>query len=263
MQRISIGDVHLNVVEQGQGHPLLLVHGFPLDHSMWQQQLEVLAHRYRVIAPDLRGFGLSDVTPGTVTMEQYADDLAALLDALKITEPITFCGLSMGGYVAWQFVARHPQRLQRLIVADTRAIADSQEAAEGRRKSADKVLQEGPGIVADTMLPKLFHKVAGAEPTYVQQTKGVMLSTKPEGIAAALRGMAARPDVTGQLGQIGVPTLVICGQHDAISPAAEMQQIAAAIPGAKYVEIAGAGHMSPLEKPAEVSEAITKFIEAS
>src|SRR5688572_20983782 len=111
MAMIQVGDIRLNVIEKGRGTPLLLVHGYPLDHSMWRGQIDGFADEFRVIAPDLRGFGLSDVTPGTVTMEQMADDLAALLDALAIQGPVVFCGLSMGGYVAWQFALRHRARL--------------------------------------------------------------------------------------------------------------------------------------------------------
>ena len=263
MTRVSVGDVSLNVVDEGQGQPVLLVHGFPLDHSMWSNQIAALSQRYRVIAPDLRGFGGSDVTEGCVTMQQFADDLATLLDQLKVDRPVVFCGLSMGGYVAWQFVARHADRLKQLIVCDTRAIADSKETAEGREKSAQKVFAEGAKVVADAMLPKLFYRPENAmsnEPIYVQQTRDIMLKTNPKGIAAALRGMAQRPDVTSQLGRINVPTLVICGQHDAISPPAEMRKIAEGIPQAKYVEIEGAGHMAPLEKPAEVNAAILSFL---
>ena len=263
MTNVSVGDVSLNVVEKGEGEPLLLVHGFPLDHSMWSPQLDTLAQRFRVIAPDLRGFGGSDVTDGTVTMEQFADDMAKLLEQLNVTQGVTFCGLSMGGYVAWQFAVRYANRLKRLILCDTRAIADSKEAAEGREKSAQKVLAEGAKIVADAMLPKLFYQPDGSpdsEPIYIRQVRDVMLKTNPRGIAAALRGMAKRPDMTSRLSEIQVPTLVICGEHDAISPPAEMRKIAEGLPQAEYVEIAGAGHMAPLEKPAEVNAAILDFL---
>jgi 3-oxoadipate enol-lactonase len=262
MAMISIGGVSLNVEEKGQGEVLLLVHGFPLDHSMWWGQLEGPSKHYRVIAPDLRGFGKSDVTEGTVTMEQFAEDLARLLDGLNIAEPITLCGLSMGGYIAWQFALNHSNRLKRLIVCDTRAVADSKDTAAGREKSAEKVVAEGAVIVADIMQPKLFHQ-SSAGSAYVEQTRQVMLGTNPLGIAAALRGMAKRPDVTGQLEQIRVPTLVICGEHDAISPTAEMRKIAEAIPHARYVEIPAAGHMAPLEKPEEVNAAIVEFMNSA
>src|SRR5437879_9784417 len=125
-----------------------------------------------MIAPDLRGFGQSDVTHGTVMMEQFADDIAALLNALLITEPIVFCALSMGGYVAWQFALRHRQRLARLILCDTRAVADSPEAAAGRLKTAERVLAEGASVAAEALLPKLFAPTTYSErPQIVEATR--------------------------------------------------------------------------------------------
>src|SRR5262245_44856236 len=261
MSLIQAGNVRLSVVERGKGTPLVLVHGYPLDHSMWQHQINGLSDLCRVIAPDLRGFGASDVTPGTMTMEQLADDVAALLDTLKVIEPVVFCGLSMGGYAAWQFALRYRGRLARLILCDTRAVADSAEAAAGRLKTADKVLAEGSSVVADAMLPKLFApQTAPKNPALVAATKDVMVKTSPAGIAAALRGMAERPDVSGRLHEFDIPALVLCGQHDVISQPAEMQTIAAALPKGRYVEIAAAGHMAPLEEPAAVNRAITDFL---
>jgi pimeloyl-ACP methyl ester carboxylesterase len=258
---ISVADISMNFVERGRGAPLLLVHGFPLDHAMWKGQIDGLANICRVIAPDLRGFGRSSVTPGTVSMAQMADDLAGLLDALEIREPVGFCGLSMGGYVGWQFVLRHRQRLAKIILCDTRAVADSAEAAAGRRKTAERVIVEGAGVVAETMLPKLFApQTAKVQPQVVEETRQVMLGTNPQGIAAALLGMAERNDVTRQLPSMEVPALVVCGQHDAISPPAEMKQIAAALPQARYVEVADAGHMAPLERPDAVNGAIREFL---
>lgn len=259
--KISLGDLQLNVVEQGSGPPLLLVHGFPLDHSMWSGQIADLSKDFRVIAPDLRGFGQSEVTRGSVTMQQYADDLAKLLDALEVKEPVAFCGLSMGGYIAWQFFARHRQKLGKLIVADSRAVADNEKAAAGRKETADKVEKEGSKLVADSMLPKLFPaREIERSASFVKATEAVMLAAPPAGVAAALRGMAERPDFTSELAKIDVPTLILCGAEDAIAPPAEMEGIAKAIPGAGYVAIAGAGHMAPLEKPAEVSAAIRQFL---
>ena len=261
--RINCGGVHLNVVEQGQGTPLLLVHGYPLDHAMWRGQLEGLAGQCRVIAPDLRGFGASDVTAGTVTMEQMADDMAALLDALGVREPVVFCGLSMGGYVGWQFAARHAQRLAKLILCDTRALADTAEAAAGRHKTAEKVLAAGAGIAAEGIIPKLFAAATYEErPQIVEATRHVILRTNPEGIAAALRGMAAREDFTARLSSIEVPSLVLCGEHDAISPPAEMRQFSEQMSRAKFLVISGAGHMAPFEQPAAVNAAIQEFLRA-
>jgi pimeloyl-ACP methyl ester carboxylesterase len=261
MPLISVGDISLNVVDQGRGKPLVLVHGFPLDHTMWEHQINDLAGVCRVIAPDLRGFGASGVTSGTVTMERMADDLAAMLDGLGVRGPVDLCGLSMGGYVAWQFALRHRKRLARLILCDTRAVADSPEAAAGRLKTAERVLAEGSSVVAETMLGKLFAPATPQEqPGIVEATRQVMLRTQPEGIAAALRGMAERPDVSGRLAEFDVPTLVLCGEHDVISTSSEMRGIAERLPRAKFVEIKDAGHMAPLERPAEVNAALREFL---
>jgi pimeloyl-ACP methyl ester carboxylesterase len=166
----------------------------------------------------------------------------------------------MGGYVAWQFALRHRERLAKLIVCDTRAVADNAETAAGRNSLADRVLKEGPAFVADTMLPKLFAPATiAANAPCVEVTRQVILRTNPHGIAAASRGMAQRPDVTGRLGELNVPTLVLCGEHDAISTVAEMREIAQKLPQASFVEIKDAGHMAPLEQPAATNAAIRDF----
>jgi 3-oxoadipate enol-lactonase len=267
MSTISIGSTSLHVLDQGRGAPLLLVHGFPLDHTMWRGQVSELSQTHRVLAPDLRGFGQSSplaAEEAVVTMARFADDMAALLTALQVTEPVTFCGLSMGGYIAWQFAARHPSRLGRLILCDTKAAADTPEAAENRHKLANKVLAEGAQVAADAMLPKLFSQRAGESGApCVEETRQTILRTPPPTIAAALRGMAAREDFTSKLGNIQVPTLLVCGAEDAITPPAEMRTIVAAIPGAEYAEIPAAGHMSPLENPPAVNRAIRNFLDSS
>jgi pimeloyl-ACP methyl ester carboxylesterase len=261
MKNIKLRDAVLNVADVGSGPILLLVHGFPLDHSMWRHQLESLSDAYRVIAPDLRGFGTSSGAADTMTMELFADDLAELLDGLEIREPVAFCGLSMGGYVAWQFWKRHASRLARLILCDTRAGADTEEAAKGRQKMAQRVLNEGAVIVAEAMLPKLFAENSAREQAdTVEATRQVMLATASTAIAGALRGMAQRPDMTSELPNIAVPTLVICGEQDAIVSVFEMRSIANALPNATFVAVPGCGHMSPLEDPTAVNAAIRSFL---
>ena len=262
MNTRSVNGIELAYVDRGQGPPILLVHGFPLDHTMWNAQIEALASRHRVLAVDLRGFGRSGVTEGTVTMRQFADDLAALLDGLSITDRIVFCGLSMGGYVAWQFWRNYTRRVRALILCDTRAIADTPEVARGRHQMADRVTAEGPGPLVDTMMPKLFAGPTVEEhPEMVESLRRVMLSADPKGVAAAARGMAERPDVTEMLGQIDCPSLVVVGQFDAISTPDEMRAVAEAIPGAQLNVIAGSGHMSPMENPAEVNASILDFLD--
>ncbi|MBI3465993.1 MAG: alpha/beta fold hydrolase [Planctomycetes bacterium] len=263
MQTVHVEGSDLKVLDRGAGSPVLLVHGFPLDHTMWRPQIEFLSQTHRVIAPDLRGFGGSMATPGTVSMERFADDLSNVLTALGIEEPVTLCGLSMGGYIAWQFWRKHTARLRRLVLCDTRAQPDGAEAAENRHALADRVLAEGPSVTAEAMLPKLFASQTQTRmPEVIEAQRRVMLAATPDGIAAALRGMAERPDARPWLASIRVPTLVIVGSEDTISPPDEMRQIASAIPGAQFVEVPGAAHMAPLEQPEAVNSALRRFLGA-
>ncbi len=262
MKKIDVGGIQLNVAEAGSGPVLMLIHGFPLDHTMWRHQIAGLSDRYRVIAPDLRGFGQSDAASADVTtMEQLADDVAALLGALKIAEPVAVCGLSMGGYVAWQFWRRHAGRLGRLILCDTRAACDAPQAARDRLDLAQTVLAEGSALLAANMPDKLLSQATRKRrPDVAEQLRQMIRSAPPAGVAAALGGMAQRPDMTDALSEIDVPTLVLCGEHDPISEPEEMRGIAAAIPHAQYVEIPQASHLPPMEQPQAVNAAIGAFL---
>ena len=261
LKHVAVNDTQLAVYDAGRGHTLLFVHGFPLSHRMWLAQLETFAAGYRVIAPDLRGFGSSAVSEGCVTMEQFADDCAAVLDALGITEPVTFVGLSMGGYIGWQFARKHTARLARLVICDSRAAPDMPEAAALRLKMADHVLRAGTEGVAAAMLPKLFAPTTHERlPRVVEAVREMILASPPAGVAAAQHGMAQRPDARPLLPTIRTPTLIICGAHDLISPPDEMRAIAAAISAAQYVELPDAGHMSPMESPIEFDAALMRFL---
>lgn len=262
MKRVFARNLEFGVVDQGQASPLLFVHGFPLNHMMWNAQLPVFAERHRVIAPDLRGFGSSVDTEGTVSMEDFADDLAAILDDLQVREPVVYCGLSMGGYIGWQFVRKYRQRLRGLVLCDTRAAADTPEAAAGRRKMAEQVIAEGTQPVADGMVSKaLSPRTMTERPEVVAAVKGMILSSDPTGVAAAQRGMAARPDVTDQLGQIDLPTLLIVGADDALTPVDEMRRMSQAIPHARFAVIPDSGHLSPLENPRAFNAALAEFLD--
>lgn len=265
MQRVAISTAELAYVDRGRGTPVLLVHGFPLDHSMWDAQIDVLADHCRVIAPDLRGFGQSSLRFGkpdqVILMEEYAEDLTELLGEIKVTEPVVLVGLSMGGYIAWQFLRKYGNLVRALVQLDTRAAADTEEARAGRIKMADNVQEWGSGRVAEMMGPKLFlPETFESKPHLVAAVRHVVEKTPPAAIAAAARGMAQRPDMTDLLPAISVPTLVICGEGDAISPPKEMQAIAAAIPNARYVEIPDAGHMTTMENPQAVNAALNSFL---
>jgi pimeloyl-ACP methyl ester carboxylesterase len=272
MKTVSLGDVRLAVEDRGSsrsGQPaLLLVHGFPLDHTMWQSQIDFFGSRGRVVAPDLRGFGGSSNAPPpegsshcAIEMRTYADDLASLLDRLEITRPIVFCALSMGGYIAWQFCANYPERVASLVVCDTRSIADTPQAVAGRMELTKRVLAEGIEPVAAAMLPKLFgpETVAKQLPC-IADTVAAMHRASPAGVAAALGAMARRPDMTSSLADIRVATLVVVGEDDAISPVEEMRGIAERIAGAEFVVIPGAGHMSPREDAATFNAALAGFL---
>ena len=268
MRTVVLADIELAVEDRGSGPVLLFVHGFPLDHTMWCWQIDEFSQRYRVLAPDLRGFGQSTLGDGPVTMRRYADDLAAMLDRLSVKNKIVFCGLSMGGYIAWQFWQKYAERLAALILCDTRAVADTPQAKTGRAELAARVKAAGPQAAADAMLPKLFgpegravRAVLQTEP--VAETRAAIVRNSPTGIAAALAGMAERPDSSDMLAGINVPTLVIVGEHDTLSPPAEMRGIADRIPGAQFALIPAAGHMSPLENPPAFNAALEHFLRAA
>jgi 3-oxoadipate enol-lactonase len=261
MKRCTINGTTISFVDRGSGPVLLLAHGFPLDHSMWIGQIKPLSARYRVIAPDLRGFGKSKVTEGVVTMEQFADDLAALLDYLAISEPAVLCGLSMGGYVALAFWRKYAQRLRGLIFCDTRAANDSPETAAARLVLAQRVTSEGTRGVADTMVPRLFApSTLQRQPHFIEDTRQVIEQSDPRSIAATARGMAQRSDFTAEMHDITCPVLFIVGTSDVITPVDEMQQMARAVPNAQFSVVEHAGHMAPLEQPDIVNATIESFL---
>ncbi len=263
-QQQALGLLHLNVFEAGTGRVLLFIHGFPLDHTMWSQQLAYLSRTHRCLAPDLRGFGQSSGSTEGTSIRQYAADLAELLDALNVTEPVTLCGLSMGGSIAFQFVQHYPDRVERLILCDTRAAADAPDVQATRHALAARVLQDGADFLALSMIERLFaEQTIREQPAVVAATQQVIRSTRPESIAAGSLALAGRPDVTHLLDTLDIPTLVIVGSEDIITPPAEMRTVAQAIMNASYVEVPGAGHMAPLESPEIVNHAIEHFLAAT
>ncbi|HYO26176.1 MAG TPA: alpha/beta hydrolase [Lacipirellulaceae bacterium] len=264
--KIPMEGASLSVEVRGAGMPVVLLHGFPLDRSMWAAQVESLSREFRVIAPDLRGFGKStlrfaDIDSG-VSMERYAEDLIVTLDALSILEPMVLVGFSMGGYVAWQFALRHSQRLRGLVLCDTRAVADTDAAAAARLAMAETVLAASSAEPALAMIEKLLAPETRADRPQVAATVRDMILRQPSaGIAAAQRGMARRPDVRQQLQTIRCPVLGIVGTADVISPPEEMAELVALLPDARLVEVPG-GHLTPMENPDAVTAAIRQFAQA-
>jgi 3-oxoadipate enol-lactonase len=255
-----VRDIEMAYEEAGAGVPVVLLHGFPFNRTLWREQVEVLRDSHRVLTPDLRGHGETTVTDEPATMEEMARDVATLLDALEIKRPV-LGGLSMGGYAALAFCRLFPRRVRALVLADTRPQADTEEAKRGREETARRALEEGMTAIADAMLPKLFsHATYMKEPAKVERVREMILTTKPEGAAAALRGMALRRDQTEFLPNILQPTLVVVGSEDQITPPADSEAIRRGIGGSRLAVIEGAGHVSNVERPEEFNRVLTKFL---
>lgn len=260
MPFIQIDDIRLTYDDTGSGAPVILVHGYPFNRSLWSEQVAALSETYRVITPDLRGFGDSESSSSVATMGRMAQDLALLMDTLEITEA-TLGGLSMGGYVVLAFYKQFSSRVHALLLADTRATADSEEGKQLRRKQAAKVLAEGMGGVTDAMLPKLLTtETVSKRPEIVKRVRDMMLRTNPEGAAAALLGMAAREDQTGLLPQITAPTLIIVGREDSITPVADSEMMHAAIAGSKLVVLENAAHVTNIEQSKLFNNELRSFL---
>ena len=255
---LNIEGKSLAVDAVGEGKPIVFIHGFPLDRRMWRGQIEEFSKNHKLIAVDLPGFGESGPSPDVMTMEDYATDVVAVLDELGIAEAVTLCGLSMGGYIAFAFYRAYRERVGRLILCDTKAVADSDEKRTERHATAERALAEGTEFLIEGMIPKMV--AAGADAGVIAEMEKMVRTASPGGVAAALRGMAEREDSTELLSRINVPTLVICGAEDQFSPPEEMRPMAEAIPGSRFEVVPGAGHVSPLEKPAGVNRAIGAFL---
>ena len=259
----EVNGIKLAYSDTRDGSPVvLLVHGFPLNRSMWDPQLGSLRAEARVIAPDLRGFGASEAgPPGPLTMRQHADDLAALLDVVGVREPIVYCGLSMGGYIAFEFWRRHRGRVRALVLADTRATVDTAEARENRlRMAARAEAVGGPQPAIDEMLPRMFSPTLrpGAPPE--QLVRAMMASSSVRAVADGQRGLADRADSLDLLPSIDVPTLVIVGEHDQLTPPAESERMLELLPNARLTVLDQSGHMSNLENPDAFNQALLSFV---
>ncbi|MEW6199854.1 MAG: alpha/beta fold hydrolase [Planctomycetota bacterium] len=251
-----VNGVMLHYELVGDGEPILFVHGFPLSGVLWKP----IAGRldgWRCVIPDLRGHGQSEATPAT-TIEQFSDDLVALLDKIGEQRPVVLCGLSMGGAIAFDFFRRHRARLQALVLVDCRANADTPEGRQQREELAQAVLRDGSGVAADSMIDKLL--APQAPPALRTEWHAIMAATPPVGVAAAARALAQRFDSTVTLGRIDVPTLLVFGEEDRITPPDLARQMFATIPGARLELIPGAGHLPPVEQPERFLRAIRTFL---
>lgn len=256
--RVIVNGVNLAVEARGTGPAVVFIHGFPLDRHIWRHQLDTLTG-YRRIGYDLRGMGRSDAPDLGYSMATYADDLTGLLDALG-EERVVLCGLSMGGYIAFEFLRRHRERVRGVVLMDTRAEADSAEGRKSRDGLVAKVREQGAMAAAEAMLPRFFS--AGVPPDIIQAVRTMILDAPVPGIIGALTAMRDRPDSTALLPTlVGVPTLVVVGQEDVITPPAIASSMAAALPDGRVVEIPGAGHLPCLEQPVPTTRAVLKFLQ--
>jgi pimeloyl-ACP methyl ester carboxylesterase len=245
---------------RGEGPTVLLLHAFPLDLTMWDAPAKALAATHRVLRFDARGFGGTPPGEGLLTMERIADDAAALLDHLGLSRAVV-CGLSMGGYAAFAFVRRHADRLAGLVLADTRTAPDSVEARRARSAQADAVRREGPAGIADGFLQKALGATTQKErPEVVARVREMVLAAPARGVVDALAGLAARGDSAPTLREIRVPTLVLCGAEDALTPPADAEAIHRGVPGSTLVVLPGAGHLSALEDPPAFTAALAGFL---
>ncbi|MBI3941677.1 MAG: alpha/beta fold hydrolase [Chloroflexi bacterium] len=258
--RLPVNGFMMNYNDIGKGHPIVLIHAFPLDGTMWEPQEADLQRDYRVIIPDLRSFGASEVTEGLQSMDLLADDVSALLDLLDIHQA-TLVGCSMGGYIAFAFYRRHADRLRGLGLVSTRAGGDNAEARQNRLDLARTVHHDGQQIVVDRLLPRLLAPGGLEERTdLAQKLEQMMRRASIAGIAGASTGMADRPDSTSLLPAIKQPTLVVAGEQDQIIPVAEARKMAELIPTSKLQVVPGAGHMVNLEQPQVFNHTLRNFL---
>jgi 3-oxoadipate enol-lactonase len=245
----------------GSGVPVVLIHGFPLCRKMWHPQKNAVASAgFRLVTPDLRGFGESDAPEGPYSMDLFADDLVELLDLLEI-ESAVFGGMSMGGYVLFNLLERYPQRVKGACFIVTRSTADDEAAKERRLLLAREVMKFGPQVVGDAFERILFAPGTPAErPKLVSEVCGWIAATDSRGLAGGLLAMREREDSTPLLPSIGLPSLVIGAEHDAASPPENARAMAAAIPGSRLDIIAEAGHMANLENPGAFNRALVEFL---
>jgi 3-oxoadipate enol-lactonase len=243
--------------------PLVLLHAFPLSAAMWEPQFDAFPG-WRIIAPDIRGFrgpdGPSVEQPGEPTMEELAMDIEHVLDALGVSKAV-IGGLSMGGYLTFALLRRAPARFRGLVLADTKAPADTEEGKAGRRKMQALVDERGPSAVADDMLPKLLGETTRREqPALATRVRALIEANSPEAIKGAIGAMMTRPDATPLLSTIACPALILVGEEDGLTPPAASEEMQRGIRGSRLATIPRAGHLSNLEQPDAFNAALGRFL---
>lgn len=263
MPTAQVDGVRLHYLEVGTGEPaVVLLHAFPLHAEQWGPQLACLSSNHRVIAPDLKGFGRSDAPPDrhAYTMESYASEVATLLEQLGVTRAVVG-GLSMGGYVTFEFLRRYRDMAVGVVLADTRALADSREVLERRSSQQAQVERGETSALIDALLEGLLSSsTKHSRPELVAYVRSLMAATPPAGIIGALEAMKRRPDSTADLSSIDVPTLVLVGEEDALSPPDVVTDFQSQIGGSRLAVLPRAGHLSNLEAPDDFNAAVVDFL---
>jgi 3-oxoadipate enol-lactonase len=263
MPRITSGGVEIFYEVVGNGPPVVLLHPFPANHDLWKPAAQAVVSRYRVILPDLRGHGDSGIGEGPATMEKHAADIAQVLDHEGIGRA-TFVGVSIGGYVLFEFWRKYRSRVEALMLCNTKAQADTPEARAGRLQAALDVMERGTEPFFESMLPKLLGRTTyNTRPDLVEGALRMMQKMSPEDVAMVQRGMAARQDSVEMLKAINVPTLIVTGDEDILTGVAEAELMRQNIPGCQMKIVAKAGHYSPWEQPEEAGKLLRQFIDAT
>ncbi len=259
---IQLGHTRLNYVERGlpQGPPIIFLHGFPFNHTMWDDQMMALPQEIRAVAYDLRGHGSSEVGDGQYFLEYFVDDLFALMDHLGIGRA-ALCGLSMGGYIALRAAQREPQRFMGLVLADTRSEADTNEGKLKRAAQALMVREKGVEAFASEFLKAvLTPETLQSNGAVTEKVRGMITGNTVSGIVGTLLALATRTDTTAGLPTITMPTLVLVGAKDTITPPDAARSLHSRIPGSELEVISGAAHMSNMENPGAFNAALLKFV---
>jgi pimeloyl-ACP methyl ester carboxylesterase len=264
MSRVTVNGAAIHYSDQGpaDGVPVVLVHGHPFNRSLWAPQTEALtAAGYRVITPDLRGYGESEVVPGRTLLSDFADDIAGLLDRLGL-ERVVVGGVSMGGQIAMEFQRSYAPRVRALVLSDTSPVAETEEGKAFRNSLADRLLAEGMDGYADEVIDKMLAAYnVTAMPDVAAQVLTMMRTTAPEGAAAALRGRAERPDYRDTLAAVKSPVLIVVGTDDAYTPVSDAEAMRDLIPHATLTVIEDAGHLPGAEQPARFNKALLAFLD--
>ena len=262
MTTASVRGITVGYDQIGDGNDaLLFVHGHPFNRSMWKGQLGAASSvGWRVVAPDLRGYGESTVVPGITTLDVFADDLAALLDQLAI-ERVVIVGLSMGGQIAMEFARLHPRRLRGLVLAATFPEAETEDGKRRRAEMGERLLREGMNGYADEVLPKMLApRSIEARPADAGHVLEMMRTTNPAGAAAAVRGRGERPSYEPTLASVTVPTLIVVGSEDAFTTRHQAETMRDLVSGSELVWLDGVGHMPNIESPEAFNAALIKFL---